>query len=93
MVKPVKRVTINLGYAINSVTGNTLILNPNAPPGPLQFNYHKPYASLAVDLVKGLTWKTAWGFYEYDEKVQPGDPTGSRKFRGNLLTLSMGYAF
>jgi hypothetical protein len=93
MVKPLKRLTLNLGYALTSVTGNTLILNPSAPPGPLQFNYHKPYASLAIELHKGLSWKGSWAFYDYDEKGERSDPTGARSFRGNLLNLTFRYAF
>src|SRR5713101_5819050 len=89
------RVTANLGYAITSNTGSTLILNPNTPPGSLSFNYHRPYGGLAVDLAKGLTWKANWAFYSYNEREQlvPLDPTGPRDFRGNMVTLALRYAF
>src|SRR5215467_4422083 len=40
--QPVKRVTAAVGYTVTSSNGNTLILNPNAPTGPLAFNYHLP---------------------------------------------------
>jgi hypothetical protein len=93
MAKPVKRVTLRLGYAIDSVTGNTLILNPNSPTGPLDFNYHRPYGSVDVALAKGVTWRTGWGFYDYNEKDSPIDPTGPRSFRGNLVNLSVVYSF
>jgi hypothetical protein len=93
MVKPVKRVTLNLGYSIDSVTGNTLILNPNSPPGPLNFNYHRPNAGVAIDFAKNWTWKTSWGFYDYNEKGVSTDPIGQRSFRGNLVNLSVVYAF
>ncbi len=93
MLKPVKRVTLRLGYALDSVTGNTLILNPNSPPGPLNFNYHRPYGSIDVALAKGVTWRTGWGFYDYNEKNSPTDPTGRRSFRGNLVNLSLLYSF
>jgi hypothetical protein len=93
MVRPIKRLTLNMGYSLNTVSGNTLILNPNSFPGPLRFSYSKPYASAAVDLVKGWTWKTAWGFNNYREQADPFDPTAPRSFRGNLLTLSVRYSF
>jgi opacity protein-like surface antigen len=93
VVKPVKRVTLNLGYSIDSVTGNTLILNPNSPPGPLNFNYHRPNAGVAIDLARNWTWKTSWGFYDYNEKGVSTDPIGPRSFRGNLVNLSVVYAF
>lgn len=90
--RPLRRVTTNLGYAVTSAEGSTLILNPNAPPGPLRFEYHKPYAGLAVDLVKGLTWKVSWGYYGYNESGA-ADPTGSRDFRGNLVTVALRHGF
>ena len=92
MWKPIKRVTTNLGYAVSSTKGETLILNPNAPPGPLAFNYHKPYGGFAVDLTKGFIWKASWNYYGYNEKSVP-DPTGARDFRGNMVTTSIRYAF
>jgi hypothetical protein len=93
MVKPVKRVTMRVGYALDHVTGNTLILNPNSPPGPLNFTYNRPYASVDIDLTKGVTWRTAWGYYDYNEKDYVTDPIGSRSFRGNLVNLSVIYSF
>ncbi len=95
MWKPCKRLTTNVGYAVTSTTGNTLILNPNAPPGPLAYNYHRPYAGLAVELYKGLSWKAQWNYYGYNEKETPlaVDFTGPRDFRGNIVTLAVRYAF
>jgi len=93
MVKPVKRVTMRAGYNIDHVTGNTLILNPNSPPGPLNFDYHRPTASVDVDLAKGVTWRTAWAYYDYNEKDSATDPIGPRSFRGNLVNLSVVYSF
>lgn len=93
MFKPIKRVTVNAGYSITSTTGNTLILNPIAPAGPLQYNYHRPYASVAVDLYRGVAWKAGWGFHDFNEKDSPGDLTGPRSFRGNMVNLSLVYSF
>jgi hypothetical protein len=89
--KPVSRVTAAIGYTITSTTGNTLILNPIAPTGPLSYTYHLPSGSLAIDLVKHVTFKTGWNFYDYNEKSDPG-PTLPRNFRGNVFTLSLRYA-
>jgi hypothetical protein len=93
MFKPVKRVALNAGYTLTATTGNTVILNPNSPAGPLQYNYHTPYASVKVDLEKGFAWKAGWNFYDYNEKDQPIDLTGPRAFRGNNLNLSVVYSF
>jgi hypothetical protein len=89
--KPVQRVNLGVGYTVTSSTGNTLILNPNAPTGPLSFNYHLPMASLAVELSKHLIYKTGWNYYDYNEKSAPG-PTLPRDFRGNTFTLSLRYS-
>jgi hypothetical protein len=93
MFQPVKRVRLNAGYMITATTGNTVILNPNSPAGPLQYNYHTPYASVKVDLQKGFAWKAGWNFYDYNEKDEPIDLTGPRAFRGNNLALSLIYSF
>ncbi len=90
-VKPVKRVNLGAGYTVTSTTGSTLILNPNAPTGPLSYNYHLPLATLAVELSKNLTYKTGWNDYDYHEKSGPG-PTLPRNFHGNVFTLSLRYA-
>jgi hypothetical protein len=93
MFKPVPRVTANLGYNLTSTSGRTLILNPNLTTlGPLAFNFHKPIASVDVDLAKGFTWRTAWNYYDYNEKSAPG-PVTARDFQSNSATLSLRYAF
>lgn len=88
--RPIPRVSAGLGYAITSSVGSTLILNPNAPTGPLSFNYHLPVATLAIDLTKHFTYKTGWNYYDYNEKSAPG-PTLPRDTRGNVFTLSLRY--
>lgn len=90
-LKPVKRVTAAVGYTVTSSNGNTLILNPNAPTGPLAFNYHLPSASLVIEMAKNLTFKGGWNYYDYNEKSDPG-PTLPRDFRGNSFTLSLRYS-
>ncbi len=65
MWKPYKHVTAMVGYGGSIVRGNTTFLNPIIPTGTLDFNYLKPYASLAFDLYKGLIYKTAWNYFGY----------------------------
>ena len=89
-MKPISRLTTAIGYTITSSNGDTLILNPIAPTGPLAFNYHLPSASLAFDITKNLTYKTGWNYYDYNEKSFPG-PTLPRDFRGNTFTLALRY--
>src|SRR5215472_10898627 len=90
-LNPVSRVKLGVGYTVTSSVGSTLILNPNAPTGPLSFNYHLPLLSLAIGITKHLTYKTGWNYYDYNEKSLPG-PTLPRDFRGNTFTLSLRYA-
>ncbi len=93
MFKPVKRVTANLGYNLTSTSGNTTILGPTPNTlGVLGFSFHKPSAWLDFDLAKGLTWRTAWGYYDYNEKSDPG-PLPARDFQSNSATLSLRYSF
>jgi hypothetical protein len=97
MWKPFKRVTATLGYAGSIVRGNTLFLNLLQPTGPLDFNYVKPYASLAFAIYRGLTYKTAWSYYGYNDHGV-ANPTGLatlplQDFNGSNLTFSFLYSF
>ncbi|HJT68633.1 MAG TPA: hypothetical protein VJ731_00460 [Terriglobales bacterium] len=95
--KPYKRITATLGYSGTIARGNTLFLNPRQPTGPLDFNYLKPSASLMVDLYKGVSYKTAWNYYGYNDHGVP-NPAGLallplQDFNGNNITFSLRYAF
>ncbi len=91
MLRPITRTTLTLGYAITSTTGANLLLNPYAPLGPTETNYHLPSAALAVDLAKHLALKAGWNLYDYKEKSPPG-PVAPRNFRANLITIALRYA-
>lgn len=97
MWKPYKRVTAALGYAGSIVRGNTTFLNPMTPTGTLDFNYLKPIASLAFDIYKGLSYKTAWNYYGYNEKGNDSPaglaPLPSQDFDGSNVTFSLRYSF
>lgn len=95
--KPIKRLTVKAGYSGSFANGNTVFLNPNAPVGPLQYAYQKPYAGFAFDLAKGLTYKTMWTYYGYNSRslANPAGlaPIGSQDFNGNNVTLALRYSF
>ena len=93
ILKPIKRITANVGYNLVSSSGSTTILAP-APNtlGPLGLNFHKPTASVDVDLTKGIAWRTAWNYYDYNEKSDPGT-LAPRDFQSNSATLSVVYSF
>jgi hypothetical protein len=90
-MKPTRRLSAAVGYTVTSSNGTTLILNPNAPTGPLAFNYHLPSASLVYQMARNLAFKGGWNYYDYNEKSDPG-PTLPRDFRGNTFTLSLRYS-
>ena len=92
MFKPLPRVTLNLGYNLTSMSGLTPTLGDPATLSSLGFNYHKPSAAMDVNLAKGVTWRTAWGYYDYNEKFLPA-PLLARDFQSNSATLAMRYEF
>lgn len=92
MFKPLNRVAARLGYAVTDVSGNTLILDPLQPLGPLASRLQQPLAALDVNLSKQLTWHGGWNYYQYNEGSFVG-PTLPRYFHANVTTLSLVYAF
>jgi hypothetical protein len=97
MWKPIKRVTAIMGYAGSIVRGNTTFVNLLQPTGTLDFNYLKPFASLQIDLYKGLSYKTAWNYYGYNDHGIANPvllaALPSQDFDGSNLTFSLKYAF
>jgi hypothetical protein len=69
MWKPVKRVTATVGYAGTFAGGSTVFLDPLQPGGTLAFTYQKPFASIQIDLYKGLSYKNEWNYYGYNSKT------------------------
>jgi len=92
MFKPVARVAARLGYSVTDVDGNTLILDPLQPLGPLASKLQQPLAALDINLSKNLTWHGGWNYYQYNEGSFVG-PTTPRYFHANVTTLSLIYAF
>jgi hypothetical protein len=74
-----------------------VVINANTPNGTLNFNYLKPYGSIAVNIYKGLSYKAAWNYYGFNEKGPPDPATlsaiGARDFNGNTATFSLRYSF
>jgi hypothetical protein len=97
MWKPTKRVTAMAGYGGSFVRGNTIFLSPIAPSGTLNFNYQRPYASIAIDFYRGLTYKMSWNYYGFNETGNTS-PFGLAAiqlpdFNGSNATFSVRYAF
>jgi len=92
MFKPVSKLTANVGYGLTKTDGNTTILNPLEPLGPLQFTYHQPLASLSYQVVKDWSFNAYWNYDQYAEGSFVG-PTLPRYFHDNRTVLSVKYAF
>jgi hypothetical protein len=97
MWKPQKRVTAMIGYMGSIVRGSTTFLNPLSPTGTLNFDYLTPYASVAFDIYKGVSYRTAWNFYGYNDRGI-ANPAGlaalpSQNFNGNNVTFVLRYSF
>ena len=91
--RPVKRVTTSLGYSLTSSSGDNTILSPVPNTlGPLGINFHKPFALIDFELARGFSWRTAWNYFDYNEKSSPGF-LPARDFQSNSATLSLRYAF
>jgi hypothetical protein len=118
MWKPIKRVTAGLGYAGTFVGGNEILLNGSTvlpplnslqPVGTLAFNYQKPYATLILDLYKGLSYRVSWNYYGFNGKgpspnnvpglavapnlIPPASAFNAEDFNGSTTTFALRYAF
>jgi hypothetical protein len=95
--KPVRRVTTAAGYGGSFVRGNTTFLNPLTPLGTLDFNYQRPYASITIDIYRGLSYKMAWNYYGFNETGATNPfslaPIQLQDFNGSNATFSIRYAF
>jgi hypothetical protein len=95
--KPIKRLALKAGYAGSFADGNTLFLNPNAPVGPLRYDYHKPYAGFVFDIARGFAFKTTWSYYGYNPRsiANPAGlaSIGSQDFNADNVTLALRYSF
>jgi hypothetical protein len=97
MWKPAKRMTAMVGYGGSFVRGNSIFLNPLTPSGTLDYDYQRPYASVAIDVYRGFAYKMAWNYYGFNETGNTS-PFGlaaipSQDFNGSNATFSFRYAF
>ena len=97
MWKPIKRVTLAVGYGASFVRGNTILLNPLMPSGTLDFNYQRPYATLTIEVYRGFSYITSWNYYGFNQTGNTSPfglaPIQSQDFNGNNATFSLRYSF
>jgi hypothetical protein len=98
---PFRRITARFGANLTGAGGSQLRLDPqalipNQVTGPLNSLWLHPFGGLDYQLVKGWTARASWDYYGYHEDPTAGafiDAFEPRNFRGNLVMLSLRYAF
>lgn len=93
LLKPLNRLTTNIGYSIVNSDGGATIINPLQPLGSLTSTYHRPLADLEFEIARGWSAIARWNYYEYKEDNPFFGPTSPRNFHANLTTISLRYAF
>lgn len=98
---PMRSFTARLGANLTGTSGSQLRLDPqalipSAVTGPLNSKWLHPYGGFDYKFTKQWTGKAYWDYYGYHEDPTAGavqDVFAPRNFRGNLVTLSLRYAF
>ena len=98
---PLQRVTMRLGANLTGTSGSQLRLDPqalipSAVNGTLNSVWFHPFGGLDYHFAKNWTGRAYWDYYGYHEDPTAGatqDLFAPRNFRGNLVMLSMRYAF
>lgn len=97
---PIARLTLRGGANLTGVSGNELNLTPQNPiptsvAGPLNSNWYQPFGGFDYQIAKHWTGRAMWDYYGYREDATAAyqDLYAPRNFRGNLVTLSVRYAF
>jgi hypothetical protein len=91
-LRPVKRMSSNVGYSLTSVDGSTPEFNHLQPLGSLRYNFHQPLANLEVDLGHNLAAKMGWNYSQYGEKSFVG-ATDPRYYHANNASFGLRWAF
>jgi len=98
---PMRKMTMRLGANLTGTSGSQLRLDPqalipNQVTGPLNSLWLHPFGGLDYQFAHHWMARAAWDYYGYHEDPTAGaveDIFVPRNFRGNLVTLSMRFAF
>jgi opacity protein-like surface antigen len=97
---PIRRLTLRGGANISSASGSELNLTPENPiatsvAGPLNSSWYQPFGGFDVRFTKNWTGHAMWDYYGYHENATTAyqDLLAQRNFQGNLVMLSVRYAF
>lgn len=94
---PVHRLTMRAGANLTGTNSTALlVITPTVPSGSLNSKWLHPFGGVDYHFAREWTARAYWDYYGYHEDPTPGivqDIFAPRTFRGNLVTLSMRYAF
>jgi hypothetical protein len=97
---PSKKMRFNGGFRMTQLNGSAELLNPYNPPGALLTKVISPFADLEIHIAPQWSWHGNWEHHGYEEGgpsggnvVGPGSLLPSRDFHGEVVTLSVKYAF
>jgi hypothetical protein len=100
---PSKILRFNGGFRITELNGSAELLNPYNPPGALLSKNVSPFADMQIRIADGWYWHGNWEHHGYNEGgpsggsyanvFVPGSVLPSRDFHGDVVTLSVKYAF
>ncbi len=97
---PLPRLTLRGGANLSGVSGTELNLTPQNPiatavPGPLNSTWYQPFGGFDYRFAKHWTGRAMWDYYGYHENGSTAyqDILAQRNFQGNLVMLSVRYAF
>ncbi len=90
---PSRYFKFNGGARLNHVNGQAEQLNPLMVPGALQSKYVTPFTDLQVNIAKDWAWHGNWTHDGYTEQGPQNPLLPSRNTHGDIVTLSVKYAF
>jgi len=88
---PSKMFRFNGGVRVNDVNGSAEMLNPLMVSGALQSKIVSPFADAQINIAPQWSWHGNWIHHGYSEQGGPGP--AARDFHGDVVTLSVKYAF
>ena len=88
---PNRRVRMNGGARVTTVSGNAEFLSPLQVPGALQSQRLSPFADMVLNIAPQWAWHANWDHQGYSDSG--GFGPASRNFSGHIVTLGVKYAF
>jgi hypothetical protein len=88
---PNRYVRLNGGVRVNNLTGQAEMLNPFTVPGALYSTTLMPFGDVQFNIAPQWSWHGNWYRQDYSETGGPGP--ASRNFTGDVISLSVKYAF